>query len=405
MKKRLLLLVLAAIVLGAGAWLATYRSSARARATAVGTKVLPALPLDQVARIVIRAPGGTNTTLVRLNEQWVVAERANYPADFAKLREVVQKLTDLKVRQVVRVSPDQLADLGLLPPGTRTGTGTIERVASEVAFHDAAGKPLATLRLGKPRMRSGGGAAAGGMDFGGYPDGRYIARTDGEALLVADSLEELTSPLANWLDPTFIDIPMDQIAKIEVAGPNRAPVVLTRQAGGVFTLPNVATNKEPDEYKIGRITGALAGLHFPDVATPGIPIAVSGLDHPVILTAHCNDGRTVTIQLGATVTNAAERYATVAIAYTPPPEAPPTAGTNAAALAEAKTRTIADRAARDKTAVDVRALQSRLAPWGFLLSAYNADAMLTPATELVKDKPVPSTNTTTTATAAVKSEE
>src|ERR1035437_6052813 len=134
MKNRLLVLVTAALVLGAGAWLVTYRSTARARATVVGTKVLPALPLDQVARIVIRAPGGTNTTLVRLNEQWVVAERANYPADFAKLREVVQKLTDLKVRQVVRVSPDQLADLGLMPPDTHTGTGITGRVASEVAF-------------------------------------------------------------------------------------------------------------------------------------------------------------------------------------------------------------------------------------------------------------------------------
>ena len=404
MKNRLLVLVLAAIVLGAGAWLATYRSTARARATAVGTKVLPSLPLDQVARILIRAPGGTNTTLVRLNEQWVVAERANYPADFAKLREVVQKLTDLKVRQVVHVSPDQLADLGLMPPDTHSGIGTTGRVASEVAFQDATGKTLATLRLGKPRMRSGGGAAAGGMDFGGYPDGRYIARADGEALLVADSLEDLTNPLANWLDPTFIDIPMDQLAKIEVGGTNRAPVVLTRQAGGVFTLPNVATNKEPDEYKIGRITGALAGLHFADLAPTGLPVTVSGLDHPVTLTAHCNDGRTVTIQLGATVTNATERYATVAIAYAPPTEAPPTAGTNAAAMAEAKTRAVADRAARDKTAADVHALQSRLAPWCFLLSTYNADAMLTPAAELVKDKPVPSTNTTATAT-AVKSEE
>ncbi len=400
MKNRLLLLVIAALVLGAGAWLATSHSTARTRATAVGTKVLPALPLDQVARIVISAPGGTNTTLVRLNEQWVVAERANYPADFAKLREAVQKLTDMKIRQVVRVNPDQLDDLGLLPPGAHAGTGTTDRVASEVAFQDAGGKTIAALRLGKPRMRSGGGAA-GGMDLGGYPDGRYVACKDGEALLVADSLEELTSPIATWLDPTFIDVPVDQIAKMEVAGPNRAPVVLTRQAGGGLTLSNVATNKEADDYKIGRIGGALTGLRFADVAATGLMGSVTGLDQPVLLTAHCTDGRTVTIQLGATVTSASERYATVAIAYAPPPEAAPPAGTNAAALAAAKTRAATDRAARDITAAEVRDLQSRLAPWCFKLSAYSADAMLTPASELVKDKPAPSTNTTVT----TKSEE
>lgn len=400
MKNRLLVLVTAALVLGAGAWLASHRSTTRARANAVGNKVLSALPLDRIARIAIRTPGGTNTTLVRLNEQWGIAERANYPADFAKLREVVQKLTELKIRQVVHVSPDQLADLGLLPPGTPPGAGASERLASEVVFQDSAGKTLASLRLGKPRMRSGGGPATSGMNFGGYPDGRYIARSDGEALLVAESLDELPGPLASWLEPTFIDVPVDQIARIEVSGPNRAPVVLSRQAGGAFTLPNVATNKEPDEYKIGRITGALAGLHFTDLAPSGLPPAVSGLDHPVTLTAHCSDGRTVSIQLGATVTNATERYASVAIAYTPPPEAPPPSGTNAAVLAEAKTRAAADRTAREKTAADARALQSRLAPWCFLLSSYNADAMLTPATELVKDKAAPSTNTTATVKSA-----
>ncbi|MEI7437410.1 MAG: DUF4340 domain-containing protein [bacterium] len=401
MKKRLLLLVIAALVLGSGAWLANNRSTARVRASVVGSKVLPALPLDQIARIVIRAPGGTNITLSRLNEQWVVAERANYPADFAKLREVVQKLTDLKIREVVRINPDQLASLALLPPDTRDSTGTTGRVASEVALQNATGKTLATLRLGKSRMRRGDSAAMGGMDFGGYSDGRYIARTDSEVMLVADSLEDLTSPLASWLDPTFIDIPTDQISQIEVTGPGRAAVALTRQTGGGFALPNVSTNKEPDEYKIGRIPGALTGLRFSDLAPTNLPAAVSGLDHPVILTAHCADGRTVTIQLGATVTNASERYATVAIAYTPPPEMPPSGGTNAAALAEAKTKAVTDRAARDKTASDVRALQARLAPWCFLLSAYSADAMLTSAAELVKDITVTSTNTS----AAVKGEQ
>ncbi len=403
MKNRLILLIVAALVLGAGAWLATSRSTARGRATAVGSKVLPALPLDQVARIVIGAPGGTNTTLVLLNDRWVVAERADYPADIAKLREAVQKLTDMKIRQMVRVNPDQLADLGLLPPGTSTGAGANERVASEVAFQNAGGKTLATLRLGKPRMRSGGGEAAGGMDLGGYPDGRYVARKDGEALLVADSLEELTSPLAAWLDPSFIDIPVDQIARLEVTGPNRAPIALTRQAGGLLTLSNVATNKEADDYKIGRIGGALTGLRFADVAAIGLAASVTGLDQPVVLTAHCGDGRTVTIRLGATVTNSTERYAGVAIAYAPPPEAAPPADTNAAALAEAKTKAAGERAARDKTAAEARDLQSRLAPWCFKISAYSADAMLTPAAELVKDKPAPSTNSIPTATA--KSEE
>ena len=80
-------LVVLLAALGGGALLVYQKDRARAPAAAdrLGQPVLPGLTAAQIESIEIREPGAT-LTLARRADGWVVAERANFPADVDKVR-------------------------------------------------------------------------------------------------------------------------------------------------------------------------------------------------------------------------------------------------------------------------------------------------------------------------------
>ena len=111
-----LLVLLVALAGGAGYFL--YKDNAstwNASGTAAGAKVLD-FPINEVARVAIKSSTG-GLHLVRKGDAWTVQERADYPADFGKVSDLIRKLWDLKTVQEVKVGPSQLARLELVEPG------------------------------------------------------------------------------------------------------------------------------------------------------------------------------------------------------------------------------------------------------------------------------------------------
>lgn len=159
--KNLIILGVAAVVLGGAAFLLSSGTATRAPALN-GQKLVQPFDVEKVAKIEI----GSALALVAGDAGWIVPAATNAPADRAKITENLLKLLDLKVGQVVRGK-------------------TIENPLAVKVF-DANGGELAALTLGERHPK--------------YGFGRYAA-FKGETVLVADTLDAFTEDAGFWLAP------------------------------------------------------------------------------------------------------------------------------------------------------------------------------------------------------------
>jgi hypothetical protein len=276
----------------------------------------------------------------------------------------VTKLAELKPGQVVRVDRSQWTDLQLLSPLDPAGANR-DAMATHLELLDAGGKLLASLDLGKSHMRT----SAEMPMYGGYPDGRYIATANGTVQLVADSLDDVTATVRDWIDDSFLQVSASDLVALDVTGGTNPPVTLAREGDAPLALPAVPAGREPDATKLDRLSGALSYLRFEDVADPALTPEQTGLAAPLTYRARAKDGRIYTVQLGGSPAGSDQRYAAVRVGF----EAPP-ASTNAPA---------ADKPSPEEEA---KALQDKLGKWVYLLSSYSAESMTLPLAELTKEK-------------------
>src|SRR5436190_4184570 len=141
--KQLTLLVVLAIVLGGlGFWAANHRQEAwHESSAALGQKLLPNLPVNDVTQIHIKGSGELN--LVKKDDSWRVQERGDYPANYNEISDFILKASDIKVVQSEPIGASQLARMEL-----EEGKG-----ATLLEFKGAGGKTLQTVLLGKKHAR------------------------------------------------------------------------------------------------------------------------------------------------------------------------------------------------------------------------------------------------------------
>src|SRR5947207_10883754 len=142
-RKQLTVLIVAGLVIGAAAiFISKNKDNTQATSNQrLGQKVVKNFPINDVERITVKH-ASEQMNLVRKDGRWVVAERADYPANFGNVSEFLRKIWDLKVAQPVRITEKPLARREMTP-----------QAATVVEFKDKSGKVLNTLLLGKKHMR------------------------------------------------------------------------------------------------------------------------------------------------------------------------------------------------------------------------------------------------------------
>lgn len=296
-------LVLLLVVLGGGALLVRQQDAGRKPPSSgtLGQPLLKGLKAADVASIVIREPKAT-LTLARKGEQWTIAERAGYPADFDKVREFVLKALELKIGQTEPISEKDRARLQL----DETGTA--------VEFLGADGKPLARFVAGKKYFKT-------------EPEKPETARGDGRFILlpengntvviVSDPLAQASTKSADWIArPGFgaegvkvLDYrPAEGEGwKIERSGDNAD-----------WKLTPLKAGEKLEVTKANAASYSLNSIELADVAPKDLKPADSGLEKPVTLVAATFDGLTYTIKLGKLVGD--NYYAQVVVTGEPKPQ-------------------------------------------------------------------------------------
>jgi uncharacterized protein DUF4340 len=242
----------AAVLLGAGVSLNVRRASDQANlgGGSVFSDLTPALA--QVSEIRFSKGDGSKTTLRKESSGWTVVER-QYPADAARVRDLLMGLTNLKIVERKTSDPANYAKLGVEAPDTPTAASTLVEVI--------AGQKTWALIVGKN--------AAGRAVY---------ARKPGEApsLLVEPALT-VDPDQKRWIDRLLVDIPGANVHDISVkladggsyrlsrAKPADPDLVLSPVPKGRAAASNMSLNGQAD---------ALTGFNFDDLrAAPATPAA------------------------------------------------------------------------------------------------------------------------------------
>jgi hypothetical protein len=274
-------LVVLLVVLGGGALLVLQRGAGDrpAAAGSLGQPLLKGLKAADVSAIAIRDAAGA-LTLARSAEQWAIAERAGFPADIEKVRELVVKAIELKVGQSEPIAEKDRARLALDDKG------------ATVEFRGAEGKPLAQIVVGKKYFKS-------------EPDRPETARGDGRFVLlpedaktvyiVSDPLALATSRTSEWISRGAFTV--EKVKSLEVRHPDGDGWRIEREADNADW--KLAGAKPGEKLAVTRANAAsysLSILELADVAPKDAKD--TGLDRAVVVNATTLDGLAYAIRVG-----------------------------------------------------------------------------------------------------------
>jgi hypothetical protein len=343
-QKLISLTVAAAVLVG----LAYYSNTSRKVKTPsqVGKPVISGFDLSDVARIEAGAAGGKKLVLESSDAGWVIKSLFGYPADLTKIREHLLALKDLKIGHVA--------------------AGKKMTAPALVDLQNAAGKSLATLRLGDKHLRQPSGEMEqfGG---GGFPDGRYVSSAGADTVfLVKETLEAFDGDPKSWADTQIVSVPSSDIAAIELA--SRGQTAKLTKKDGAWTIDGLGAKEEFDTSKSYGVESALSSLNFNTIADPALTEEQLGMTTGAVYTVTLTSGERYTAKLGNALDAGTDRAFKISAAFTP-------VGTNAtenAALAK-----------------KVETFNAKAGKWTYVIPSYNAENMTKSRADLVKPKEEP----------------
>jgi hypothetical protein len=272
------ILVVLLVVLGGGALLYQHQERSRRpdNVDTLGRSLLKDLKAADVTAIRIVEPKST-LTVQQKNDRWVLAERGDFPADVAKVREFMVQALSLKVGQSEPIGDKDRARLNLDDSGT------------QVEFAGADGKPLSKLIVGKKYFKR-----EVDNPEKARADGRFVAlpAEPKVAYIVSDPLGQATTRSAEWIDKRSFQV--EKVKSLEVRYPDGGGYRIERAGDNADW--RLAGAKPGEKLDVGRANAAsysLSMLELADVAPKG-----TKLEQPVSIQASTLDGLAYSIQVG-----------------------------------------------------------------------------------------------------------
>jgi hypothetical protein len=197
------LLITALVAISAALYVSTQRNAAR---EVHGLPLFPSLASDLntvTSLSVLKGSATPSVTVHKQGDEWTVAERANYPADVAKLRRLLLSLSDAKILEQKTSDPANYSIIGVEDPTKPGATGAqIELIAK-------AGKQ--DLIVGKPAEQ-----------------GSFVRRVGEKSSYVVEPAISFEAEPRYWIDTRLLDLSADKIQSIQFK-PDTGPAFTVRR--------------------------------------------------------------------------------------------------------------------------------------------------------------------------------
>jgi hypothetical protein len=387
-RKQFIILLVLVVVVGAAGMIIHQRGSDswQSAGQGIGQKLLPDLPVNDIAQITIKS--GTNEfNLAKRDNLWRVRERGDYPANFSQISGLLLKFADLKSAQSQEVGPSQLGRFELLPPSAGANAGTL------IEFKDAAGKTRESVLLGKKHMKKpAANGQFGGMGDEGWPDGRYVmVGSDTKTLmLVSDPLDIVEPKPDSWLNKDFLSIEKPSSISVQFPEATNSWKLTRASETNDWQLADAKAGEKLDSSNISSVTSPFSSASFNDVLPGDTQPEISGLTNVVTLTVETFDGFTYNAKIGQK--RGDDFPVAISIGANLPSE-------RAAATAEKpEDTTRLDREFKDQVTKLTEKLshEKQFQNWVYYMPAFVLDPILKPRNQLLaeekKDAPSPAEN-------------
>jgi len=216
--------------------------------------LLPELPdaLVDIEEVRLETAGAeTVATLTRSDAGWSVVERDGYPADIAKLSEVLLALSEARSIEAKTANPDYYDRLGVEPIEAETATGIAVSMSRN-------GMSLPTVILGD----------SVGTSY------RYARLADTAQSLLIDRDPELPRDTGQWLVTDIVDVRGARMQQVTITHADGETVVISKPNAeqSNFDVANVPEDRELQYPGVANVIGnALRELKLEDVRRSGEP--------------------------------------------------------------------------------------------------------------------------------------
>ncbi len=410
--KTVLVLGITVCVLGIVAYLSLKTDTASQPGRAMGETLLADLPLEKVATLRLQGPE-TEVTLNYTDKRWELSQRNGYPADFSKIRDFVEKLSQVQIGRVFEAGPETRARLSLKAPDAQEGSP--EASGTRVVLADKSGEPLAELLMGSVRQTDAGSG------------GHYLIKGDGDQVMLVDqSFHSLDTDPKAWLDKDLIDLAFSDVRSVVCENTETGQTVYTlerEEKGKKARLLEPPPGKKVLQHKIDSVLRAAASFQLADVAEKAAAPTDDQFTHCLRFSDF--DGRSYRLCPGPKKADAQEEryYLKLSASYNPPAEPaakkpsesdPPAEATDkadAASAGESDAGELADKAdagdgdgdggQTDKNAAkqaekaqegvqqEMETQNKRFGDWVYLISKWKHESLITDKSAFVEEPEPP----------------
>ncbi len=339
---------------------------------AVGQKLLGDFDVNAVSQINI-AHGTNQLSLAKKDDTWRVAQRNDYPANFAEISSLLLKLKDLKIVQIEPIGASQLPRLELAPSGTNAPT--------VVSFRDASGKDIQKLTLGKKHMKTVEPSPMADFGDNSWPDGRYVqtgAMTD-KVVLLSDPLTDLEPNASRFLNKNFFKVEKAKSISVTFPEATNSWKLVRETEGGELKLADAKEGEALDQSKASGVGNPFSAPSINDVVI-GASAEQSGLEKPTVVNIETFDGFNYTINVGAKRDDA--YHLTVLVTATLPKERTPAAEEKP----EDKERLDKEFAEKQKKLEEKLKAEKAFGSWVYLVPSWTVDSVLKTRADLLVSK-------------------
>jgi hypothetical protein len=373
------LLVILAILAVAGVFLVREQPPQRDGAS-LGTQLLEDLPVNAVAAIEIRGPEGDAVSLGKKQDQWVVKDRYDYPADFAKIADFVRALQQMKVGSRFEVSEATLKRLKLRDPQAKYVPDDEKGILVELK--DDVGELLASLVIGNRRNSD---------QDGGPPRGQYIRLAPEEMVYLVDKVVDsyLRKP-EDWLAKLLVDVEGDAVQGVVREGLDEEGFLFRverRGEGADLELLDPPLGKKIKPFSLDTLASALQTLRLEDVVDPKATLESLGIELQARLEYRTFDGMIYRVFPGRSKTDSERFYLRLEVGYEEPPkEIEETAAEEPETdKDEAKEQEEPQKKTPEEMALEAKELDERLGAWTYEISEWKHGDLMTELEEFFEE--------------------
>jgi hypothetical protein len=370
--KTFIILVIIALVLSLGGYLLIHFQKSRSSQRMMGRLLFKEFPAERIAIVTIKGPKDS-VILKKLQNQWVVQTRLNYPADLNKLSDLVRKLKEAKIGRIFESNEGSLKRLALVDPTKEENED--EEKGIRVIFGDENEQEIKNLIFGKSRETEG---------MRGTSEGQYLMLQGDTKIYLVDKDFSTLEPISlEWLEKKLVDVQADDVRSILCKSLDGGKIEYhfeRPEKGKDFEALEFSAKKKVKKSTLDQLSGALAGLNMENIVDPsslsGSPIKMSKqIEYRLF------NGLVYRIIPGDTCAEDDSCYLKIEVDYQKPPT--PT---------EEKSDTQAETEKEDKEKQPVQEdlsqealkLNEQFKPWTYIIPKWKMDALITNVDKLVE---------------------